>query len=284
MNKLRRSFLFVPADRPERIKKATTLPADVVVLELEDGVAPENKALARKEAGRALGEVDFGQQQVALRVNRVSTLYGIADMMALADWTRKPDLIILPKVESAGEVLLYADLLTEMGAESELMPIIESSRGLQAAESMVTASSRISSLAFGIADLSAELGSRIAWEPMLFIRASTMVATALAGITPIDPPYLNIKDESGLEEESRRVRDMGYTGKICIHPSQLEIVNRAFSPTPKEIARARRIVAAADNQGAGAILVDGRMVDAPVVKSSLRVVAIAERLGIDEDN
>ncbi|MBW1999639.1 MAG: CoA ester lyase, partial [Deltaproteobacteria bacterium] len=218
--KVRRSLLFVPADKPERIEKATKMPADVVVLELEDGVAPENKAVARKEAGRALAEVRFVHQEVALRVNRISTCHGIADMIALAEWPKKPDLILLPKVESAGEVRIYDDLLSEMKAESELMLLIESSLGLQSAASTATASPRISSLAPGIADLSAELGFRIGWEPMLFTRASMVAAAALAGISPLDPPFLDIKDEAGLKEECERVRDMGYTGKICIHPSQ----------------------------------------------------------------
>ena len=280
MFKIRRSLLFAPADRPDRVAKAAGLPADVVVVELEDGVAPERKAVAREEAGRAIAEVDFGLREVGLRVNRISTLQGIADILALAAWPRKPDLIIVPKVESAGEVRLYDELLTEMNADSQLLPFIESSRGLQAAGEIAMASPRISSLAFGIADLSTELGCRPAWEPMLFCRASIVSAGALAGISLIDPPYLDIRDETGLIEECKRVRDMGYSGKICIHPSQLEPVNQAFTPTIEEVEKARRIDEAASTQGGGAILVDGRMVDRPVVISARRVVAIADRLGI----
>jgi len=184
MFKIRRSLLFAPADRPDRVAKAAGLPADVVVVELEDGVAPERKAVAREEAGRAIAEVDFGLREVGLRVNRISTLQGIADILALAAWPRKPDLIIVPKVESAGEVRLYDELLTEMNADSQLLPFIESSRGLQAAGEIAMASPRITSLAFGIADLSTELGCRPAWEPMLFCRASIVSAGALAGNLP----------------------------------------------------------------------------------------------------
>jgi citrate lyase beta subunit len=280
MFKVRRSLLFIPADRPERIAKAAALPTDVVVVELEDGVAPERKAMAREEAGRALAEIDFGFREVALRVNRISTLHGLADMMALAKWPRKPELIILPKVESAGEVRIYDELLTNINVNSQLMPLIESSRGLQAVGTIVMASPRISSLAFGIADLSAELGCQPTWEPMLFCRASMVSAGGLAGVPLIDPPYLNIKDESGLLEECKRVRDMGYIGKMCIHPSQLEPVNQAFTPTLEEVERARKINEAAATQGGGAIVVDGRMVDRPVVISAQRVVAMADRLGI----
>jgi len=281
MTKIRRSLLFVPADRPERITKAATLATDVVVIELEDGVAPGNKAFARDEAGRAISETDFGHREVALRVNKLSTLFGIADILAIAEWPRKPDMIILPKVESAGEVRLFDELLTEMKAKSELMLLVETSLGLQAAASMVTASPRVSALSFAIADLPAELGCRPEWEPMFAIRAAMVTTAGLGGILPIDPPYLNIKDEKGLKQECKRVRDMGYVGKICIHPSQLEPVNHAFSPTPMEIERAQKIVEAVSSHGGGAVVVDGRMVDAPVVKIAQRVLETAKRLSID---
>lgn len=280
MLKIRRSLLFVPADRPERIAKAATLATDVVVLELEDGVAPENKTSAREEAGRAISQIDFGHREVALRVNKLSTLFGIADISAIAEWPRKPDLIILPKVESAGEIRLYDQLLTEIKADSQLMLLVETSLGLQASASMVQASPRVSALSFAIADLPAELGCRPAWEPMFAIRASMVTTAGLAGIMPIDPPYLNVKDEKGLKLECKRVRDMGYTGKICIHPSQLETVNRAFSPTPEEIERAQKIVKAVSSQGGGAVIVDGRMVDPPVVKIAQRILETARRLDI----
>lgn len=282
MSWIRRSLLIVPADRHDRLEKAATLPADVVVIELEDGVAPENKTIARKIAGRILAEVDFGHKEIALRLNRISTTYGLADLLALSEWPRKPDLIMLPKVESAGEVRIYKNLLNEMRVDCELMPLIESTPGLQAITSIVTASSKISALSFAIADLPAELGCLPAWEPMFNIRSSIVIAGGLAGIPPIDPPYLNIKDEEGLVKECKRVRDMGYTGKVCIHPSQLKLVNNAFSPTPEEVEKARKIVEAAATQR-GAFVVDGRMVDAPVVKIAQRILNTAKRLGMLEE-
>lgn len=280
MTKLRRSFLFVPADRPDRLVKAASLPTDVVVIELEDGVSPTRKEIARKEAGRAISEINFGNREVALRVNRITTLFGIADIAAMPGWPRKPDLILLPKVESAGEVRLYDELLTEMNAESELMLLVETCRGLEAAAEMATASRRVSAMSFAIADLPAEIGCRPEWEPMLFVRSTIAVTCGLGGILPIDPPYLNIKDKTGLEKECQRVRDMGYTGKVCIHPSQLETVNQVFSPTPTEIDRAKKIVDAFLSLGGGAIIVDGRMVDAPVVKIAQRILKTADKLGL----
>ncbi len=125
-----RSYLFVPADKPERAAKAAQLSADAVIIELEDGVSPENKSSARDAAGKILAEIDFGRQVVAMRPNRIATLDGLADIQAMSTWQRKPDLLILPKIESEGEVLIYDALLAEMGADCEFMVLIESSRGL----------------------------------------------------------------------------------------------------------------------------------------------------------
>jgi len=281
MTHLRRSILFVPADKPERIEKAATLSTDVVVIELEDGVSPENKDLARREAGRMIEQVDFGNQEVALRVNRISTLYGLEDMTAMAKWAKKPDLVLLPKVESAGEVRIYDDLISEMKAELEFMVMIESSRGILNAAKIVSASPRVSCLTLGIADLSAELGSQITWDAMFSHRAAMILACGLVGIMPIDPPYLNIRDEAGLLKECKKARDMGYIGKLCIHPSQLAPVNGAFTPSAEEVIRARRIVEAAETQGTGAIVLDGKMLDTPVIKGAQRIIETAERLDLD---
>ena len=200
MPKLLRSFLFVPADRPDRIEKAAAMQTDVVVVELEDGVAPERKAMARNHAGRMLAQLDFNGD-VAVRVNRISTLNGVADILALAEWPHKPDMLMIPKVESAGEIQIYDSLLTEIDAQCELIPLVESSRGLQAMTSIVTASSRISAIAFGGADLSAELECLFAWEPLLIHRATLVAAGALAGIPLIDAPFLEIRDNPGLANE-----------------------------------------------------------------------------------
>lgn len=278
VSRIRRSFLVVPADKPERLKKAATLPVDVVVIELEDGVAPENKPKARKTAGRILAEVDFNGRETALRLNRIATTDGLLDLIALAEWGKKPDLVLLPKVESAGEVRIYELLFQEMRVDCELMPLIESARGVQAAGLIATASPKVTALSVAIADLPAELGCQPTWEPMLTIRAAVIIAAGAAGIQAIDPPCLAFRDEPVLIEECKRVRDLGYKGKICIHPSQLEPVNEAFSPTSAEIAQAEKIVAAAADQQ-GAIEVAGRMVDAPIVKTAQQVLHMANRLG-----
>ena len=124
MNSVSRSFLFVPADKPERAVKAAQSPADTVIIELEDGVSLENKFMAREAAGRILAETDFGQKIVALRPNRIATMHGVVDIQAVSTWQRKPDLLLLPKVESDGEVRIYDTLFSEMGVDFELIALI----------------------------------------------------------------------------------------------------------------------------------------------------------------
>lgn len=282
ISRIRRSFLFTPADRPERVAKAATLSTDVVVIELEDGVSPENKAAAREAAGRLLTEIDFGAREAAVRINRISNLHGLADMMALAQWPRKPDLILLPKVESAAEVRLYDELLRNMNVPSRLLILIESSRGILAAPQIAAASSRVAGLTFGIVDLAAELGCGLSWEVMADRRSAMIAAGGFAGVPVFDAPNIDIKDVEGLKEECVRARAFGFSGKLCIHPSQLESVNSAFSPTEEEIARAVKIVAAAESEGSGAIVVDGRMVDPPVAKLARQTVSMARQLGLIE--
>jgi citrate lyase beta subunit len=261
------------------VVKAATLEADVVILELEDGVNPENKAEARNAARRLLAEIDFGNRETAVRINRISNQHGLADMTAMAQWPCKPDLIILPKVESAEEVRLYDELLTNIDVPSRLLILIESSRGILAAPKIAAASTRVAGLAFGIADLAAELGCGLSWEVMAHQRCALISAGGLAGVPVIDAPHIHIKDSEGLIDECARARDFGFSGKLCIHPSQLAPVNSSFSPTEEEIARAVKIVAVAESKGSGAIVVDGRMVDLPVIKLAKRVVSIAKEMG-----
>ena len=275
-----RSYLFVPADKPERAVKAAQSAADAVILELEDGVSLTNKSIARKAAGRILTEIDFGRQTVAMRLNRIATLDGLADIQALATWSRKPDLLILPKVESAGEVLIYDALLAEMDADCEYMILIESSKGFLNLASIVTTSDRIACLSFGLADLSAELGCKPTWEVLSAYRSSLVLACGQSGVVPVDTAYLNLNDGDGLNSECCKVRDMGFAGKLCIHPSQLKSVNQAFAPTREEVSQALRIVKAAESQPSGTIVVDGHMVDKPVVESAKRTVAMAAHFNL----
>lgn len=277
--RMRRSLLFVPADRPERVSKAANLATDVVILELEDGVSPENKIEARKNAGNLLAEIDFGYRETAVRINRISNQYGLSDMLAIADWPCKPELIILPKVESAAEVRLYDELMCNSNISSQLLILIESSRGILNAPGIAAACERIAGITFGIVDLAAELGCGLSWEVMAKRRSALVDAAGFARVPVYDAPDINLKDKEGFKDECARGRTFGFSGKLCIHPSQLDTVNKAFSPTDKEITQALKIVTAAEKSGGGALVVDGRMVDAPVIKSARQVVMMAKQIG-----
>lgn len=271
----RRSFLFVPADRPDRVAKATGLPADVVVLELEDGVAPERKEEARANAAHCLEALEFGARETALRVNRITTRHGLDDLRALPEWSCYPDLLLLPKVESGAEVEIYATYLADGGVSSLLVPLVESARGLMAAEEIARSNERVAAIAFGGGDLSVDLGCDFSWSALLPHRTTLIAAAAVAAIPVIDVPFTNVHDEVGLAEEARSAREIGMKGKVCIHPKQLDAVNEAFSPTPEEVARARRILEAAAG-GTLPLVVDGQMVDGPFLRLSERVVAAVE--------
>lgn len=280
----RRSLLFVPADRPERVSKATNLTTDVVILEMEDGVSPENKREARENARNLLVELDFGYRETAVRINRISNKYGLSDMLAIADWPCKPDLIILPKVESAAEVQLYDELMSSCDISSQLLILIESSRGILNAPKIASACKRIAGITFGIVDLAAELGCGLSWEVMAKRRSALVDAAGFAGVPVYDAPDINLKDIEGFRDECARGRSFGFSGKLCIHPSQLETVNEAFSPTEKEITQALKVVKAAEKNGGGALVIDGRMVDAPVIKLAQQVVSMAKQIGRSQES
>ncbi len=276
---LRRSLLFVPADRPERIEKATKLPADVVVLELEDGITPDHKDEARRNAGRCLASLDFGTRETAVRINRITSRAGLDDLLVLADWSRKPDLLLLPKVESSSEVEIYDWFLTDCGASCLLMPLIESARGLLAARDIASASERVAGIAFGGGDLSVDLGCQFSWDALLPYRAAVVLAATAAGVPVVDVPFVNIQDEDGLRGEAQAARRIGMKGKVCIHPNQLEAVNEAFSPSTDEVAQARTILDAAA-AGVLPFVVNGQMIDAPLVRLSENIIASADRANL----
>lgn len=279
-HKVRRSLLFAPADRPDIVAKAAKLPTDVVIIELEDGVSIQHKEAARNNVENLLVDNDFGQRETAVRINRISTRHGLSDLLAIADLSVKPDLLVVPKVESAAEMRLYDQLLNDCNISSKLLILIESSRGLLHAHRIAGASDRVEAIMLGAVDLAAELGCELSWEVMTGYRRTLIRAGGYAGIPVIDSPNILIKDRQILEEECNKAKKCGFSGKLCIHPSQLETVNTVFSPTPAELAQALKIVQAAESSDSGAIVVDGRMVDAPVLKSARRILAVAEHIGM----
>jgi citrate lyase beta subunit len=274
----RRSLLFVPGLRPDRYPKALEAGADIVCVDVEDAVA-----LPRKEEARGLTLPLFAtlgpaSVEVMMRVNPLSTPDGLRDILALKACPKPPPAIMIPKPGSAEEIRLYETLLDGTCAGVRFHVIIESAAGLENVHGIAFASERIDSLLFGAVDMSADLHCANTWEALLYARSRVAHAAARAGLDLLDVPFLDLEDEPGLRREARGSRDLGFTGKAAIHPKQIPVINGIFSPAPEELDRARRIVAEFATNTTGLLMVDGKLIERPVLRSMQRLIAIAERL------
>lgn len=265
-----RSLLFVPGNRPERFAKALAAGADAVCIDLEDAVPPDQKAAAR-DAVRALLTADRAPKPaLGVRLNAPSTLAMAQDLAAVAEALPAASFVMLPKTQAGIEL---ENLRAAVGqACPPLWPVIETARALEAAHEIAAAAGPDGGVLFGAADFSADVGCTLEWEALAYARGRLAAACAAANIALLDVPYLDVKDEAGLTESTRRAKALGFTGRACIHPDQVAAVNACFTPTEAEIARARRIVAAlAEAQGAAALL-DGKLIEKPVILAAQRVL------------
>jgi citrate lyase beta subunit len=275
------TLLFTPGNRPERFAKAAATGADGLILDLEDAVAAAGKDDARAivvEHFRGAPRAGLGAHQLkGLRVNNIHTPAGVRDLDALVSSGIAPDFVMLPKVESAFEVRLYARHLEGAQRAIALVCLVESARGLEAALEIAGADPRVRALAFGGVDLAADLRAELAWEPMLYARARLAQAAASAGLGLVDVPHLTLDDADALRAECLRVKALGFTGKLAIHPKQVAPVIEAFTPTAAEVERARRMIAELERAGGNAVEFEGKMLEGPVVKAARRVLALARR-------
>jgi citrate lyase beta subunit len=267
--------LFTPADRPDRFAKGPASGADGVILDLEDGVGLPDKPAARKAALAFFAHpVETPASFVwTLRVNHVTTQPGLEDLLALRA-ARKPAVVALPKTESVAEIEIAVAHLGVDGKPPAIVAMIESGRGLAAADE-IAGHPAVAALAFGGGDLAADLHATLAWEPMLFARSRIVQAAATAGIAAWDVPFLDIHDADGLKRETVAAKALGYVCKLAIHPAQIAPINAVFTPSDTELARAKRVVSAFTAAHGDACQIDGKMVDAPVVKAARRTVALA---------
>ena len=267
-----RSLLFTPANRPERFARAASSGADGAILDLEDGVGLPHKQEARQAALAFLAAPVVTPARFAwgLRLNHITTVDGLRDLLTLSESQTRPDLIMLPKVEQSAEVEIVVRHLGPI----PVVAMIETGRSLATADT-IAAHPAVAALAFGGADLAADLGAVLDWESMLFARARIVQAAAVAHHPVFDVPFLDIQDIDGLQRETEAAKRLGYTCKMAIHPAQIAPINAAFAPTAAELDRAQRIVAAFTNAHGGACQLDGRMIDAPVVKAAQRTVQLA---------
>lgn len=271
-----RTLLFLPANRADRFPKALASGADVVCLDLEDGLAPDAKDEGRAAALELLAR-DRGRSLVVVRVNDVKTARGRDDLAALGEAPRAPDAVVLPKVEGADELALAARALEANAVRS--IPMIETALGLARVEEIALAGVRQAlALMLGGADLTAELGAALEWNALLYARSRLVHAAALAGgLATFDSPSFDVADLDAVASEARAVARLGFTGKAVIHPAQIPAIHAAFRPSDAQVDHARRVLHAFEANRGGVVVVDGRMVDAPIVRAAQRTVAIAER-------
>ena len=277
----RRSFIFAPGLRPELSPKALACGADIVCVELEDGVAPHNKDEAREKTMAHFAELqaDDGVERI-VRINCLRSAVGLDDVQAILATDTPPPALMLPKVVSPDEIVWLDDLLTERGHDTRLHIIIEMNAGLEAVFDIARASSRIDALLFGGVDMSADLRCKNAWEPLLYARSRVVHAAASVGIDAIDVPYLDLDDLEGMKAQAQLAKDLGFSGKGAVHPKQISALNEVFTPSPEEVAKAQKILAAFEEANTGLVVVDGKLIEKPVVREMQRIVSVAKRAGL----
>ena len=277
----RRSFIFTPGLKPEMFPKALASGTDMVCVELEDGIAPKDKAVARQKALKLFEspQANDGVERI-VRINSIRENYGIADLQAILTTNTPPPAIMLPKVRTPDEVVLVDQLLSERGHNTRLHVIIETNAGLNAAYDIAHSSLRIDALFFGGIDMAAELRCKNAWEPLLYARSRVVHAAASAGLDSVDVPFLDLEDHDGMVKDARKAKDLGFSGKGSIHPKPISALNEVFTPTNAEIIRARRITKTFEDANTGLVVIDGKLIEKPVLRDMYRIVAIADRMGI----
>lgn len=287
--RVRRAALYMPGDSLRKIQKAATLTVDCVIMDMEDGVAYNQKEAARTTIAEALRTVDFGPREKLVRANRVGTGLTAGDILATI--AARPDGYVIPKVERAEEIIYIDYLLNDLEQSHGLPPgsitlnaIVESALGLLNVREIALASPRLTALQLGAEDLAGNMGlTRSAMGYEIFHARSLVVTAAVAaGLQAMDGVYLDIHDTEGAYQEAKVVATMGFTGKMAIHPAQLEPFHRAFTPSDDEIAAAQRLVAAHEEhqaQGVGAFVLDGKMIDPAIVRPAEQVLAKARAAG-----
>lgn len=287
MTAVHRSYLFAPGNHPRRVEKALGLAADAVILDLEDAVAVAEKPAARPQVAAALVRPRSGRAYV--RVNAASTPYCHADMAAVVG----PGLdgIMIPKIETAAELGAVDWLLGLLEQERglahgsiDLLPIIETGKGVANVREIAAAGTRARRLSFGAGDFT--LDARIAWSrdeaELAPHRAAIVVASRAGGLeAPLDSVWVDLRDADGFRASCTRVKAMGFQGKMCIHPDQVGVVNEVFAPSSTEVAWSRRVVEAfadAERRGLAAIQLDGQFIDYPIVQRAQAIIAVHDRI------
>jgi citrate lyase subunit beta / citryl-CoA lyase len=287
MTRPTRSVLYMPGSNVRALEKARQLPADAVILDLEDAVAPEAKDAARAQVCAAVSAGGFGPRQVVIRINALTTPWGMADLAAAA--AVAPDAILLPKPDTPDDIDLACELLHRAGAPTatQLWAMIETPLAVLNARNLAASSrnadSRLTCFVLGTNDLVKDTRAELDHQrtAALYWLSASITAARAYGLTVLDGVYNNFKDADGLARECAQGRQLGFDGKTLIHPDQIAAANAAFAPTAADVAWSRQILEAFTlpaNQGRGVITIDGKMVELLHAEVARRTVAIADAI------
>jgi citrate lyase subunit beta / citryl-CoA lyase len=277
----------MPGSNARALEKAKTLPADCLILDLEDAVAPDAKAGARQQVTDAVGAGGFGSREVVIRINGLDTAWGTDDLAAAVQ--ARPDAILVPKVSSAAQLQAIGKHLTQLQADQHIRvwAMMETPLAILNASAIAAArdaATRLAAFVMGTNDLAKETRAQIVpgRAPMLPWLMTCVAAARAHGIDILDGVFNNLSDDEGFRRECGEASNMGFDGKTLIHPNQILPCNVSFSPTEVEVAQAKRIIAAfelPENKGKGVVQLDGRMVERMHADMAERTVAIAEAIG-----
>jgi len=311
--RVHRSELAVPGSNPSMFEKAAKSAADIVFLDVEDAVAPDDKAQARKNIIQGLNDIDWGRKTTMVRINGLDTHYMYRDVVDIVEACPRLDMILIPKVGTAADVyaidMMVTQIETAMGRTKRIgfEVLIETALGMANVETIAQSSKRLEAMSFGVADYAASTRARTTviggvnkdsgvltdrdadgnreyfWtDPWHAAQTRMMVACRAYGLRPIDGPFGDFSDPDGFLAAANRAAVLGYEGKWAIHPSQIELANQVYTPSEAEVTRARRIMQAMDEAakaGKGAVSLDGRMIDIASIRMAEALLAKAEQIG-----
>lgn len=277
---VRRSILFSPGDKPELLRKAPGAGADVVTFDLEDAVSPGRKETGRQGVRNTLASID-PDCELCIRINPLDS-GGLADLDAVLEQPGSVDSIMLPKVSSVEDVATLRNELGERGSEASILALIETPGGVLSASEIAT-HPEVDALVLGAEDLAAQIGATRT-DPggeICYARQHLVLAASAAGVDAIDTPVADFEDTDQLRTDTKRAIQFGFDGKLAIHPAQVSVINEAYTPEDEDIEWARRVLDGRSGSGDGVFVVDGEMIDPPLIKQAERIVARAEQVTDD---
>jgi citrate lyase subunit beta/citryl-CoA lyase/(S)-citramalyl-CoA lyase len=267
-----RSLLSTAASDTGRYAKAHRAGADLCVVDLEDAVPVPRKEQARSQAAGFFEARSAAATRCGVRINAVTEPDGLRDLLAIPTFAVRPCVVVVPKVESGRDLEIVERVLTASCPELALFAVVETPRALEHLDAIARGTGRLRGLIFGAADYSMATGARLSWHSLLYARSRVVNSARAAGIEALDAPTFDLSNPRAVHRESVLARDLGFSGKVAIHPSQVPVINAAFTPDTGLLQQARRVVAAGEANGRGIALLDGMMVGPPFFQAAQRLV------------